>query len=109
MAKKAQKRHSRGTETPQTTTESPKAANAATGQPESSESIVSFHHDDSVELSLSAAVAKDCFTLATGVDCPESAVAIQLTPPREGRVSTLSIRFVTSAAADEFVESVKGD
>lgn len=109
MTKKASRSPSKGTKAAKSTTESPKSSKAVTGQPEASEPIISFHHGDSVELSLSAAVAKGCFTLATGADCPDSAVAIQITPPREGRVSTLTIRFVTPAAATAFIKTVKGD
>lgn len=107
MAKKAQKRPSKGTEAPKAVAESPKTPEAASGQPVASQADVSFRHGDAVELNVSAEVAAACFTLATGAECPDSVVAISLTPPREGRSSTLSLRFVTPASAGDFVESVK--
>lgn len=109
MAKKAQKRPSKGTQSPKATGELLKTPEADSGQPVGSQVDVSFRHGDAVELNVSAEVAAACFTLATGSKCPDSVVAISLTPPREGRASTLSLRFVTPAAAGEFVESVKGD
>ena len=109
MAKNARKRPSKGTEAPKTATESPKSPEADRGQPVATQAGVSFRHGDAVELNVAADVAAACFTLATGAKCPDSVVAISLTPPREGRASTLSLRFVTPASAGDFVESFKGD
>ena len=101
MAKQAIK----STKTPRKPHENPSSttAPAKSGGP-----VVSFKHGDAVEIRVPADVAANCVKLATGVTCPDSAVAITLTPPRDGRDSVLSLRFVTSAAADEFAASVSG-
>lgn len=107
------KRATKSTKTP----EKPEKNPISTGQPvtftkgdpaKSAEPVVSFQHGDAVEIRVPAAVAAGCIKLATGVDCPVTASAISLTPPRAGRDSILSLRFVTSASADEFVASVSG-
>ena len=107
------KRATKSTKTP----EKPEKNPISTGQPvtftkgdpaKSAGPVVSFQHGDAVEIRVPAAVAAGCVKLATGVDCPDSAVAITLTPPRAGRDSVLSLRFVTSAAADDFAASISG-
>lgn len=103
MAKKASRSPSKGTKAPNATTEPPKRQDATQGRTGTPVANVTFAHGDTVEVSLPSEVAEACFTLATGVKCPQSVVAISLTPPREDRASVMTLRFVTDTAAGEFV------
>lgn len=106
------KRATRSTKTPEKPQKNPistgQPVTFTKGDPAPAGPVVSFQHGDAVEIRVPADVAAGCVKLATGVACPDSAVAITLTPPRAGRDSVLSLRFVTSAAADEFAASVSG-
>lgn len=107
MAKKASRSPSKGTKSTDTTTDPPKASEAVQDRSARSAANVTFAAGDAVEISLPSEVAESCFALATGIKCPQSVVSISLTPPREGRTSVLSLRFVTPAAAGEFVAASK--
>ena len=107
MAKKAPRSPSKGTKAIDATTEPPNRQDATQGHTGPSVANVTFARGDSVEMSLPSEVAEACFTLATGVKCPQAVASISLTPPRKGRASVMTLRFVTDATAGEFVESVK--
>lgn len=107
MAKKASRSPSKGTQATKSVTESPEAERPVQSVSEPHTANVVFSVGDTVEVAVPAKTAAACFTLAAGVECPDSACSISLTPPREGRESVLSIRFIHQHAAAEFVKAFK--
>ena len=107
MAKKASRSPSKGTQATEVVTESPKQVKAVQSVTERHTANVVFSCGESVELGISTEIAEACFFLAAGVKCADSVCSISLTPPRAGRDSVLSVRFITPAAAAEFVKSLK--